>query len=362
MGTMNELLDRTAIARLSSSLRSAAPELDFAATDAAADDLGDLALRARSDLLAAALLRDLPDDYPAIAAIVRRALEQPGFRGWLIWPIGEAVTTAALADDALADGLALLAELTPRLTAEFPIRRFLRADLATSLAIITTWTTHPDEHVRRLASEGTRQYLPWAVRVPALLEQPTSTLPIITALYRDESEYVRRSVANHLNDLSRDNAALVVETAAAWLREPDANTARLVRHALRTLIKRGDPGALALLGYGTATIAVADLRVVSPVVQSPGHLEFEAMLTNTGSEPATVAVDFVIAFVKANGTHADKVFKLTTGTIEPGGSLRIAKRHPIRPITTRVYYPGEHFVDLQVNGVRAGRVPFQLAL
>jgi hypothetical protein len=157
-----------------------------------------LSLRERTDLVSAALVEALPADYPTAAAIVRGLLADPAFRGWG-WPVGETVTTLALADGstgAFEDALALMAELTPRLTSEFPIRRLLEADLGRALPLVLTWTRHPDEHVRRLASEGTRAYLPWAIRVRALLADPAATVPIIDALYRDPSDYVRRSVAN----------------------------------------------------------------------------------------------------------------------------------------------------------------------
>ncbi len=132
------------------------------------------------------------------------------------------------------------------MTGGFAIRRLLAADLDRALAVVRTWTAHPDEHVRRLASEGTRPYLPWAVRVPALRARPAATIPLLDALYRDPHEYVRRSVANHLNDLARHAPDAVLETAAGWLAEPDANTAWVVRHGLRTLVKKANPGALAL--------------------------------------------------------------------------------------------------------------------
>ena len=149
---------------------------------------------------------------------------------------------------------------------EFAIRRFLAADLDRALAKILPWTGSGDEHVRRLASEGTRPFLPWAVRVAALTSSPEKTVPILDALRTDPSEYVRRSVANHLNDLSRHNPGLVVQTAARWLERPDTNTAWVVRHGLRTLVKRADPGALALMGFSDATVRVSPITVADETI------------------------------------------------------------------------------------------------
>jgi 3-methyladenine DNA glycosylase AlkC len=202
-----------------------------------------------------------------------------------VWPVGETVTTLALADGstgAFDDALALMAELTPRLTSEFPIRRLLEADLGRALPLVLTWTRHPDEHVRRLASEGTRAYLPWAIRVRALLADPAATMPIIDALYRDPSEYVRRSVANHLNDLNRHAPELVVATAARWLADPAPTTPSVVRRGLRTLIKKGYPAALALLGFASVDVAVSAPEIDAAAVDLPGELGFSFSVTNNG--------------------------------------------------------------------------------
>ncbi|MFN8511646.1 MAG: DNA alkylation repair protein [Chloroflexia bacterium] len=240
MPTAEQLLGLAAVHRLITSLEQAAPGLPLTALRECAATLAPKAFRERVDATRDALLADLPADYDQFAAIIRTALRDPHFTGWLIAPVAEAVTARALAAShptTFDAGLALLADLTPRFTAEFAIRPFLAADLDRTLATVLTWTTHPDEHVRRLASEGTRPRL-LAQQVPTILARPDSTLPILHALYRDPSEYVRRSVANHLNDLSRAHPDLTAQIATRWLSNPDENTTRLVRHALRTLISR----------------------------------------------------------------------------------------------------------------------------
>jgi hypothetical protein len=214
--------------------------------------------------------------------------------------------------------------------------------------------------VRRLASEGTRPYLPWAVRVPEILARPGITVPVLDALYRDESDYVRRSVANHLNDLSRDHPELVVATAGRWLAEPAPTTPALVRHALRTLVKRGDPGALELLGFGPATLEIDGPVLAAATVPFDGTVRFTAAVRNVGAEQARLSIDYVVHHRKANGSQTAKTFKLTTRTLAPGEELEISRDHSFRPITTRRYYPGPHAVALQVNGVATDRVAFEL--
>ncbi|MFE9776228.1 DNA alkylation repair protein [Streptomyces sp. NPDC005931] len=364
----DELIGRgtaEALADAVSAVRSGAAP---AALRAAADGLGGLALRARSDLLRDALLTDVPGDYASLAATVRAALHGDlPFEGWMIWPVGGAVATRAVAQaragettEPVDDALRLLAELTGRFTSEFALRVLLAHDPDRALAAARAWTASDDPAVRRLASEGTRPYLPWAARVPALLAEPRSTLPILDALYRDENEDVRRSVANHLNDLSRQHPGLVVETATAWLARSDPHTARLVRHGLRTLVKQGRPDALALLGFAPVEVDVTGPTVVSAGVPFGGEVVFTATVVNTGPAPARIAVDYVIHHHAASGKPRPKVFKLTTRTLGAGEALALRREHSFRAITTRRYHPGPHAVELQVNGVRSARAAFDL--
>jgi 3-methyladenine DNA glycosylase AlkC len=367
MGAMNELIDAAAVHSAAAILTEAAPGVRWVRTRATASPLGDLNLRARTDLVAQALQEDalsVPGaGYPTAAGSFRAALRFPEFTGWILWPVSEAA--AALAVDSGAaedfdDALALLAELTPRLTGEFAIRRLLRHNLDRALAAALEWTSHPDEHVRRLASEGTRPYLPWAVRVPGLVERPEATLPVLTALYRDPSEYVRRSVANHLNDLARHAPGPVVATAREWLSAADGNTGWVVRHGLRTLIKKGHPEALELLGFTPAQVAVSGPHLDREVLTLPGELTFSFEIANTGARDARLAVDYLVHYRKANGSQSAKVFKVSTLTLAPGETRSLSKRHAFRQMTTRVHHPGLHALELQVNGAVHGRAEFLL--
>ncbi|HEV7950996.1 MAG TPA: DNA alkylation repair protein [Glaciihabitans sp.] len=387
MGTMNELINPSVVATLSGILRQAASAIDLkqplplTELEATATALDELSLRQRSDLLSAALISDLhsaaplgdlhnaapvsdpPGGYSTAAAIFRRALDDEAFAGWMMWPVTETVTTLALADASSAafdDALALLAELTPRLTSEFAIRRLLEHNLERALTVIEPWTTHPNEHVRRLASEGTRSFLPWAIRVRALVQNPRATAPILNALRADDSEYVRRSVANHLNDLARIAPTLVTDLAGEWMTDPRPHDAWVIRHGLRTLIKKGDPAALALLGFDPVEVTVTTPQLVSETVGLPGELEFAVEITNTSSVAGNIAVDYVVHYRKANGQQAPKVFKLTTATLQPGQSVKVRKRHAFRQMTTRVHYPGVHGLEVQVNGQRHGATSFHL--
>ncbi len=181
----DELIGPHVAEQLTTSIQDAAPEQPLRELPRAAHELDGLSLRERADLLCDALLADVPGDYATLAAVVRGAYHHtPDFGGWLLWPVTSAVATRAVHDNsdaAFSDAMALLAELTGRLTSEFAIRTLLRHDLDRALIIVAEWTTSTDEHVRRLATEGTRPYLPWAVRVPEIVSRGGITVPILDA-------------------------------------------------------------------------------------------------------------------------------------------------------------------------------------
>ncbi|WP_392871487.1 DNA alkylation repair protein [Streptomyces sp. LN499] len=364
MPTADELLGVDTVHALADCWQKADQHSVASAVRECAPRLAGLGLRERSDLLCDALLHAGPTPYAAFAAAVRTALADPAFSGWMIWPVSEAVAakaTTAPQGTCFEDALCLLSDLTPRLTAEFAIRRLLNTDLDRALAVIKKWTAHPDEHVRRLASEGTRPRLPWAVRVPAIQERPETTLPILNALYKDPSEYVRRSVANHLNDISHTQPELAVDVAAAWADKPDTHTPRLIRHALRTAVKKGDQRALALLGFELPVdLTVTGPNVARDLVAVGEQLRFDFTLENRGDKPQRLAVDYIVHYRKANATTSPKVFKLTVRTIQAGERAALSASRSFAPVSTRVLHPGTHFLELQVNGQPHGKVPFEV--
>jgi 3-methyladenine DNA glycosylase AlkC len=226
------------------------------------------------------------------------------------------------------------------------------------------WIDDPDEHVRRLVSEGTRPRLPWATRVPCLSADPGPGLALLDRLVDDPSLYVRRSVANHLNDVSRDHPDLAVRTAARWLVRPTSERRWIVRHGLRSLVKAGDAAAFALLGHdGAPAVSRATLRMEPTVVPFGGRAEVVATLTADpdASDGGTWVVDFAVGYMGARGPGRRKVFKGSTATIRPGEVREFRFVVDFRPITTRRYYPGPHDVAVQVNGVVSGQTGFELA-
>ncbi|GAA4686245.1 DNA alkylation repair protein [Streptomyces chumphonensis] len=360
MPTADELLDAPTTVRLAAVMLRAGAPSTTALRDCGAG-LPDLTFSGRVAAVRDAVLADLPGTYPGFSSVVRAALRDPCFNGWMTFPVAAAVPERALPDGVFEPGLDLLAELTPRLTAEAAVRPFLRCDLHRALRTVLAWTDHADPHVRRLASEGTRPRLPWAPRLPELVTDPRPALPVLDALYRDTSPYVRRSVANHLNDISRDHPHAALDTAERWLADPAPTTASVVRHGLRTLVKAGRPRALLLLGHDPdAAVEVTGPEVRTPEVREGGHLAFGYAVVNTGRTTVRVVVDYVVHHRRADGSLSPKVFKLTTRTLAPGERWSGERRHSFRPLSTRRYHPGPHRVTLQVNGRRHGTADFTL--
>ncbi|MFF9490308.1 DNA alkylation repair protein [Streptomyces sp. NPDC014676] len=363
MGVTDDLVSSALVARLRTYVTRMVASSSIDALNDAEKAVTGKKLRERVDIVRDALLQDLPEDFAITEKIARGLLEEPNFSGWMIWPASEWVARRGLESGTTADfdaTMDLLAALTVRLSSEFAVREPLNARPERALEIMKTWTQHPDLHVRRLASEGSRAYLPWGRRVPFLITHPKSTQAIIDALYRDESDFVRRSAANHLNDLSRVAPDLVTRLASRWAEDPDANTPWVIRHGLRTLIKKGNPEALELVGFTGSDLTVGQPSVSRPSVPWNGSVSFNATITNNGESEARVAIDYSLGFQRANGTISPKTFKLAARRIPPGQSVVVEKTHSFRPITTRTYYPGEHFVTVQANGVVSSEAPFTL--
>ncbi|MEZ4590413.1 MAG: DNA alkylation repair protein [Chloroflexota bacterium] len=330
-----------------------------------APQLGGLEMKQRTIVFVQAFRDHLPAGFANAWAVLEAALgaelaEGDGMfnDGWHYWPIAHFIETFGLEDFDV--GVRAMYEITKRHTAEFAIRPFLIHHQEQMLAILHTWAEDENMHVRRLVSEGTRPRLPWAGRLYAFIEEPSLTLALLEKLKDDPSEYVRRSVGNHLNDIAKDHPQLVVQTCRRWWAGGSPERRWIVQRALRTLVKDGDPDALAVLGYSSAQIELHTFTVSPDPLHLGDKLNLHFTLQNKASTEQNLMIDFVIHFVKANGQTNGKVFKLKTAVLAPNQSLTIEKSHPIRPITTRTFYPGTHLVEIQVNGQRLGERSFEL--
>lgn len=357
------LLDAAGVARAAAHLRRAWPRFDARRFEAlASTGLEALEMKARAMQIADALEATLPADFDRAAGLLEAALARPlpgealsyddgepdGLAGWMLWPAGEWVARRGI--DAPERALQALHAVTQRFTAEFALRPFIVRHPDRVFQTLQRWTGDPSAHVRRLASEGSRPRLPWGLQLKSLIADPSPTLPLLRALQDDPSAYVRRSVANHLNDIARDHPALVADWLAEHLPGASAERQALLRHASRTLIKTGDRRVLAAWGLGAPFKGKVSLCLSPPSLRVGEVLQIEVELASSARRAQPLEIDYAVHHVKADGRTSAKVFKGWKLVLEPGQHLMLAKRHSMREVTTRRYHPGEHRVDLQVNG------------
>jgi len=357
--TLKSFFDRRVVEEIAAAVSRVHPKFDR--RDFVADatrGLSRLELLARGIHVAAALHRHLPADYEAAVDVLVRSLgpEIDGneLAGQGMTPFLYLPHVAFVRDHGVEHFEASMRAnhaLTRRFTAEWSIRPFLDRWPERTFALLREWARDPSVHVRRLVSEGTRPRLPWATRVDRLVEDPRPGLALLELLRDDPEPYVRRSVANHVNDVAKDHPELVVETCRRWLAGASPERTALVRHALRTLVKRGDRGALALLGHGApARVRVTEARVEPGRVRIGGKVAFRATLRSTSRAAQSLAVDLAVHFVKKDGRARPKVMKGRTLELAPGGSAVVAKTISLAVHSTRKPNPGAHAVDLVVNG------------
>ncbi len=243
-------------------------------------------------------------------------------------------------------------ELTQRFTAEFSIRPFIERYPQQSLALLEKWASDDNPHVRRLVSEGTRPRLPWASRLREFQKDPSPVLALLELLKDDPELYVRRSVANNLNDIGKDHPDVLVSTARRWIKNANDNRMWIIKHALRSAVKRGDQKALSVLGFGgKARVSITDIRITPRRVRIGEKIAICFSLVNKSRQTQDVLVDFRIHFIKANGGSKPKVFKLKQLQFAPGESMQLRKTVSLQEMTTRKHYPGVHVVDVMINGV-----------
>ena len=259
----------------------------------------------------------------------------------------------------LEASLAAQFELTQRFTAEFSIRGFLERYPDETLARLRLWARDPNVHVRRLVSEGTRPRLPWAPRLRRFQVDPAPVVALLELLKDDPEPYVRRSVANNLNDIAKDHPDVVVALCRRWLEGASRERRALVAHGLRTLVKQGHADALQVLGFEAGTPIVVERLAVAPdTVAIGGRVRVEVDLRNPDADPRSVLVDLRVHFVKANGSLRPKVFKGATLDLDPGAAGRVRKSVSLAQHTTRTHYPGRHQVEALVNGATMGSAWF----
>jgi 3-methyladenine DNA glycosylase AlkC len=314
--------------------------------------LDSLELMARARHIAEVLRRQLPADFPEAAAVILRSLPSrptlSGMDAFRYLPHVFYVSKYGIAH--FEEAMHVQYQLTQHFTAEFSIRAFIEKYPEQAHARLRAWAADPNVHVRRLVSEGSRPRLPWAGRLRAYQADPTPVLALLELLKDDPELYVRRSVANSLNDIAKDHPETAVRVCREWMQGAAAERAWIVKHALRSLVKAGHPGALAVLGVGAAPkVNVKPARFTPKVARLGGKVQFSFELLSKKAQ--TLQVDYRVHFVKANGKTAAKVFKLRRLEVTAGESVTLSSTVSFAPMTTRKSYPGVHRFEALVNGV-----------
>ncbi len=357
---LKDLFDETVVDQFAAAAPATDPDFDAQAfRDRILETLNELELKERINLIADELRAGFADDYPAaITHVVAMAPEIRGPSGMEPWPLCSVVERHGV--DHPTESLAAMERLTQHFSCEFAIRPFLEHHLDDTLAACRRWSSHAEPTVRRLPSEGTRPYLPWGPKVQSLLDDPEIGIDLITQLRHDPDEVVRRSVANHLNDIARNHPDRIAGLAATWTAE-SVTDPQMIRHALRGLVKKGHTGAMAALGFTTtASVDIDSFSVAPAEIELGESIELAATITSSADQTQRLIVDFVIHHVNANGATSPKVFKWTTVELESGETVSLTKKRRIATASTRRYHPGVHRVQLQIAGSAVAESPFTL--
>jgi 3-methyladenine DNA glycosylase AlkC len=319
--------------------------------------LAERSLLQRMRRMSEALHASIPGSYPQVLDVLRK-LAPKLQHNFVSIVLPDYVSVYGCEHFELS--LDALRHLTRFGSSEFGIRTFLKKDLARTLREMAQWADDPDEHVRRLASEGSRPRLPWSFRLDEIVRNPELTAPILAKLINDPSLYVRKSVANHLNDHSKDHPEWLVD----WIGRQDLSqphTRWIAKRALRTLIKRGDPAALKLLGAtGKAELKGIRFSVTPNRLALGSRVTINFSATASGKRRQNLVIDFAVHYVKSSGATSAKIFKWKVVEADPGMELSLSKGLRLQDFTTRKHYPGLHRVVVHANGSPVAEESFVL--
>lgn len=348
-GLWKDYLDKKRVAAMAKVMAEVYPKFDqngFVKT-VISDGFLELELKDRIKRIGASLKDYLPADYKKATKVLIKAA--PHLGSFANWSICTYVEDYGL--NHFDDSVAAMEELTKHGTAEFAIRPYMINYTDKMLKVCERWAKDKNEHVRRLAAEGTRPRGVWVAYVDQFRKDPKPVIKLLDRLRADESLYVRKAVANNLNDISRDNPELAIATAERWSKDKNELTDWIIKRGLRTLIKNGEPRVLALLGF----TANPKLKLTSPSV-SPKTIKIGGTATikfgieSKAAKSQRLVIDYRVHYVRANGRNSSKVFKHTECTLPAKKSIDLQIKQSFADLSTRKHHPGDHRVEILVNG------------
>lgn len=314
-------------------------------------------LKDRTRTIARHLKDFLPRDYAKAVAILIKAAPHVGvFENWALTSYVEQFGL-----DYFDDSIAAMKALTPYSTCEFAIRPYMNRYTEQMIPVLHEWASDANEHVRRLAAEGSRPRGVWTEHITAFRKDPQPVLELLENLKADPSLYVRKAVANNLNDISKDHPKLVIKTALRWQKDKCRETNWIVKHASRTLIRQGHPEVFPVFGFAyPPAVSITKLHVSPRRVKIGDDLSFHFAVTSKGRKSQKLAIDYKIHFVKANGKTSPKLFKLSESTLMPGETIEVKSKRSFLNRSTRTHRPGPHKLEIVINGVPQGSTTFQV--
>ncbi len=256
----------------------------------------------------------------------------------------------------------LMAEITKRYTSEFAVRSFMLNNLHETIEVLTKWSTSDNHHLRRLASEGSRTRLPWGEKLTNLISEPHLTRTILENLKTDPSKYVQKSVANHLNDISKDHLDYFYSIISEWAKLSNPNTDWIVKHALRNEIKKGNATALQIVGVGKIELSKISFEVKPSQIRLGQEITLKTDFSFEAFGSKKLVIDYGIHLCKAGGKSFFKVFKWKTAEFAPNKTHTLIKKHRIQDLSTRKFHPGNHNIDLLINGEKVSSSNFLLEI
>ncbi len=328
----------------------------------------DSGLKARCNIIADALVEFLPNDYSFSAKIIKSTFEpvknnQNNWENFLFMPYAVYVEKKGCKKEYLEISFNLLKEITKRFTSEFSIRTFLINFPVETLDVFHKWVHDENPNVRRLVSESSRPKLPWANEIQLFKKNPYPCIELLQVLKNDDSKYVQKSVANHMNDISKSNPDIALNVLSRWSKENKPNINWIIKHALRNELKKGNKRALTLMKYSLSPkIILTNFKLNKTSLKIGDSLTFSFMVTNVGENDEKLMIDYICHYVRLKNKISPKIFNLKSIVLQKQQSITIKKEHFFKTLSTRKLYPGNHKISLRVNCKLFGENPFVLTL
>jgi 3-methyladenine DNA glycosylase AlkC len=359
MEPFKNLFNKEVATRISKAIKKHYPDFNSSSFLKNIDkELLPLELKDRVAFITSRLRTHLPEDPEQSIPILVKTLDK--LAGFSLWPLTHYIAVYGI--DHFDLSMNALKEMTKLFTSEFAVRPFFIKDQKRTLKIFKVWASDKNEHVRRLVSEGSRPLLPWGQKLHGFVLDPEVSWNLLEKLKNDPSEYVRKSVANHINDHSKNHPDYVIEKLLEWhhskSRTPELNW--VIKHASRSLIKKGNKKAFLLHGVEDLKIKVIEQKILNEKLKLGEGLNITLTLKNLSKKSGQVILDHEMHFLKANGKHGIKVFKGKKNSMAPNEVVKVEMSVPLKIVTTRVYYSGEQYWSIKINGVSEKRHSFIL--